>query len=335
MQPTTQNPQFNPATPSSKKSVIVISSHVVRGSIGNRAAVFALETLEHPVWAVPTIILPWHPGHGQANRMLIDDTSFMQLLEDLKSGPSGYAKGNSNWLDEVGAVLTGYMASAEQAKAVAEFISFIKSKNKNVIHICDPVMGDGDKLYIDQDTAQAIKEHLVPISDAITPNLFELGWLTGKKVTTVQEALIEAQKFKNKIVLTTSIAGMMRNQIGNLLVYGDNALFAEHRIVGGPTNGAGDLTAAVFTAHLLNTKDKEITLQRTTASVFEVIANSAKQGADELLLEANTHCLKRPMAMVQIRALGQSPTLPPNIRKAPKRNKNISQKNISSSDKKA
>ena len=45
-------------------AVIVISSHVMRGSVGNRAAVFALETLGYPVWAVPTIVMPWHPGHG-------------------------------------------------------------------------------------------------------------------------------------------------------------------------------------------------------------------------------------------------------------------------------
>lgn len=315
------NPQLNPNTPNNNKTapkaVIVISSHVVRGSIGNRAAVFALETLEHPVWAVPTVILPWHPGHGESNPITIDGNSFTQLLNDLKNGPSGKAE-NDNWLNEVGAVLTGYMANGEQAKAVAEFVAFIKSKNKDIIHVCDPVMGDHDKLYVSLETANAIKQHLIPISDAITPNLFELGWLTDKKLTSAQDALEQAKTYKDKIVLTTSIAGMMRNQIGNLLVEGNNALFAEHRIVGGPTNGAGDLTAAVFTAHLLNTKDKEMTLQRTTASVFEVIANSAKQGADELLLEANTHCLKRPMAMVQTRALGQSPTTQ-TIRKAPKR----------------
>lgn len=322
----------------SKKSVIVISSHVVRGSIGNRAAVFALETLEHPVWAVPTIILPWHPGHGSANRIPIDGNNFIQLLDDLKNGPPNGPSGSNNWLSEVGAVLTGYMANAEQAKAVAEFVNCIKSKNKNILHVCDPVMGDGDKLYVSEDTALAIKQHLVPIADAITPNLFELGWLTGAKITTVQEAQIEAKKLKNRIILTTSIPGMMRNQIGNLLVYSDgsnhSALFAEHRIVGGPTNGAGDLTSAIFTAHLLNTQDREFTLQRTTASVFEIIANSAKQGADELLLEANTHCIKRPMAMVQTRAIGQSPILTQNIRKAPKRNKDLIKKNISSTDNK-
>ena len=37
-----------------KGAVISISSHVVRGSVGNRAVVFALETLGYPVWALPT-----------------------------------------------------------------------------------------------------------------------------------------------------------------------------------------------------------------------------------------------------------------------------------------
>ena len=54
-----------------KGAIIVISSHVVRGTVGNRAAVFALETLGHPVWAVPTVILPWHPGHGPSRRIAI------------------------------------------------------------------------------------------------------------------------------------------------------------------------------------------------------------------------------------------------------------------------
>ena len=40
------------ATGEGPRAVIVISSHVARGSVGNRAAVFALETLGFPVWAV-------------------------------------------------------------------------------------------------------------------------------------------------------------------------------------------------------------------------------------------------------------------------------------------
>ena len=114
MQPS-QPPDTSPKDPgSTKKSVIVLSSHVARGSIGNRAAVFALETLGYPVWAVPTILLAWHPGHGKATRIIPPDEKFAALLDDLE---------NADWISEVGAVLTGFMASAEQTLCVAKFVS--------------------------------------------------------------------------------------------------------------------------------------------------------------------------------------------------------------------
>src|SRR5690606_9861359 len=102
------------SAPSDATTVIVISSHVVRGSVGNRAAVFALETLGFPVWAVPTVVLPWHPGHGvpgaPAGRIVPPAEEFSRLMQDLQRAP---------WLGEVGAVLTGYLGHPEQAAAVA------------------------------------------------------------------------------------------------------------------------------------------------------------------------------------------------------------------------
>ena len=81
---------------SDKGTVIVISSHVVRGTVGNRAAVFALETLGHPVWALPTVILPWHPGHGPSTRIQIPESEFDAVIDDLIRAP---------WVGEVKAVL--------------------------------------------------------------------------------------------------------------------------------------------------------------------------------------------------------------------------------------
>ncbi|TJU88461.1 MAG: pyridoxal kinase, partial [Mesorhizobium sp.] len=94
--------------PDAPRAVIVISSHVARGSVGNRAAVFALETLGFPVWAVPTVILPWHPGHGRATRIVPPLDQFKALMADLERAP---------WLGEVGAVLSGYLGEAGQAEA--------------------------------------------------------------------------------------------------------------------------------------------------------------------------------------------------------------------------
>ena len=53
-----------------KPPVIVLNSHVARGAVGGRAAVFALERLGYPVIAVPTVIHPIHPGHGRGTRIV-------------------------------------------------------------------------------------------------------------------------------------------------------------------------------------------------------------------------------------------------------------------------
>ena len=66
-----------------KAAVIAVSSHVVRGTVGNRAMVFALESLGHPVWSVPTVTLPWHPGHGPATRLVPGPEQFSAFIEDL------------------------------------------------------------------------------------------------------------------------------------------------------------------------------------------------------------------------------------------------------------
>ena len=47
--------------------------------------------------------------------------------------------------------------------------------------LVDPVLGDAGRLYVAQETAEAIRDRLIPLADIATPNLFELGWLTGAR----------------------------------------------------------------------------------------------------------------------------------------------------------
>ncbi len=54
--------------------IVAISSQVVRGAVGNRAVVFSLEAMGHPVLSLPTVILPWHPGHGPSTRVALPTT---------------------------------------------------------------------------------------------------------------------------------------------------------------------------------------------------------------------------------------------------------------------
>lgn len=276
------------------RAVIVISSHVARGSVGNRAAVFALETLGFPVWAVPTVILPWHPGHGRATRIVPDTEQFTALLGDLERAP---------WLGEVAAVLSGYLGDARQAAAVASLVGAVKAKNPKALYVCDPVMGDLGGLYVPQAIAEAMRDTLLPIADIATPNRYELAWMSGVQLDDIKSVVGAALVAGPSTMLVTSAPAMMAGGTGNLLLTGSEALLSEHRIIERPPNGLGDLTAAVFLARLLDGQPSGKALQSTTASVFEILARTAKRGADELTLETDAQSLSHPMAMVHLRHL--------------------------------
>ncbi len=279
---------------SSKSTVIVISSHVVRGSVGNRAVVFTLESLGFSVWAVPTVVLPWHPGHGPAGRIVPPADQFRLLMQDLLRAP---------WLGEVAAIVTGYFGAPEQVDAVAEFIKGVKEKHPDVLYLCDPVIGDEAGLYLPEATAQGIQKQLLPLADMATPNRFELSWFTGVALED-NKALMEAGlDLGPATMLITSAFSMMKGSIGNILLTPTIALMAEHRRVDGPTSGLGDLTSALFLARWLSGFPEEKALQSATASVFEILARTAKRGADELMLQADAASLATPMAMVQTRRL--------------------------------
>lgn len=279
---------------SDKGTVIVISSHVVRGTVGNRAAVFALETLGHPVWALPTVILPWHPGHGRATRVAISETDFDAIISDLIHAP---------WRGEVKAVLSGYLGSAAQARSVARLVESLRGENPDLLYMCDPVCGDERGLYVPEETAVAIRDSLIPLASIATPNRFELAWLAGAPLDNNNAIVEAALSLGPSRMLVTSSLPLMAGSTGNLYLSGRSALLAEHRLVENPPNGTGDLLAAIFLSRLMENLPEERALMMATASVFEIVARTAKRGADELTLEQDASSISTPMAMVHMRRL--------------------------------
>lgn len=275
-------------------AVIVISSHVVRGSVGNRAAVFALETLGYPVWALPTVVLPWHPGHGKATRLSFPEAGFDELIDDLIDAP---------WISEVGAVLTGYFGNAGQTRAVARLVAALKARNPDLLYLCDPVVGDMGGLYVSEETAKGIRDNLIPLASIATPNRYELSWMVGSSLENNTAIIDAALSLGPARMLVTTALPMMAGGVGNLLLSGRHALLSEHRLIDNPPNGLGDLLAAVFLARLLSGIPEERALQLATASVYEILARTMKRGSDELTLESDASSLMSPMALVQIRRI--------------------------------
>lgn len=294
--PMSARPSAPSAVPASRPAVVAISSQVARGGVGTRALSFALERLGHPVWLVPTIFLPWHTGHGPSTRIVPPPELFAAALEELAAMKA---------IGEVGAIVTGFLGSPAQAHAIARFVEAAKKANPAIRFVCDPVIGDVGGLYVAQATAEAVRDVLLPLADAATPNTWELGWLTGHSVATPAETVAAARALGPAQVLATSAPAMMRNALATILYGPDGALMAEHAALENAPSGTGDLIAALFTAALLSGAPAETVLARATAATFEVVARSVKAGADEMQFVANQDCLVRPMVNIAVRRLAE------------------------------
>ena len=149
--------------------ILAISSQVVRGHVGLAADVPALQSLGHEVWALPTVLLASRPGLGRLQRYELPQPDLAAMLEALE------ADGCWPTLD---AVFTGYFPSPGSVQVAAEAIARVKAANPRVLVCVDPILGDAGRLYVAQETAEAIRDRLIPLADIATPNLFELTWLT-------------------------------------------------------------------------------------------------------------------------------------------------------------
>lgn len=292
--------------PEPAKSILVISSHVMTGAVGVRAAGFALERQGHPVWEVPTIILPWHPGHGPSTRQDMDPARFAQSLEDIANHPEAA---------KLGAVMTGYIGSAAQIAPIRSLIEKLKTQNPDLLYLCDPVIGEEKGLYVEEAIAQGIKDQLLPIADIITPNRFEFDWLTGQKSDNNDALVKGCEQISVPVTLITSAFALMRQSIANLLVIREDlenghkgeAILCEHPSIPLPPSGTGDMFAALFLAQKLARLPDEQALKRASSAIFEVVARSSSQGYRDLEVARFGDRFVHPMAMVQLRRIATTP----------------------------
>jgi pyridoxine kinase len=276
-----------------KPAVIVVSSHVVRGAVGGRGSVFALERMGFPVWSVPTVMLPWHPGHGKASRLELNETDFGALIGDLNK---------AQWIGEVGAVLSGYLGSAEQIEMIAPLVNVLRLRGGGALYLCDPVIGDAGGLFRSEPLAIAIRDRLLPQADIATPNRFELEWLSGTSINDNSGVIAAAAKLGPKEVVVTS-AFAPPGEIGTLLLTPEGVHLATHRAFPDAPHGTGDLFAALYLGHRLDGVAPPVALERSVAAVLSLVELAAEQGAYDLPLAAGQDAFLAPPVGIAIRTV--------------------------------
>jgi pyridoxine kinase len=244
--------------------VLAISSHVVRGHVGLDATVPGLQALGHEVWALPTVTFASRPGLGRMARLDPAAADLAALLAALE------ADGCWAGLD---AVLTGYFPSANTVEVAADAVARIKSTNARVRVLVDPVLGDAGKLYVAPDTAAAIRDRLLPLADIATPNLFELGWLSGGAAA--RAGIIAAARRLGPATVVVTSALETVGGVTTLLVTPLDAVEHCARGLANMPNGAGDLFAGLLLGHLLIKPSLEAALSASLADLDTVLAASA------------------------------------------------------------
>ena len=155
-------------------TVLVISSQVIDGQVGIQAIAPGLRAFGLGCIGLPTTLLAAHPAAypqaGPPAGGALPATHITDFAEWLLSAGA---------FDGLAGVLTGYMPSVEHVEATAGVIDLLRAQKPDLPVCCDPICGDNDRLYLPQEVATALGEHLLPRASIATPNLFELGHLAG------------------------------------------------------------------------------------------------------------------------------------------------------------
>jgi pyridoxine kinase len=246
-------------------AVITISSHVAAGLVGNSAIVPALIALGIDPVAIPTVILSNHPGHGIPEGIDIPAEIVGGILSraaELILIPSPTV------------FLTGYFRHPAQIEVAAEFIASEKREGRCRYFLCDPVLGDEHTgLYVKPGIAEAIRDLLVPLADGITPNAFELGWLTNMRVCNSESARLAAGQLPGRDVVVTSVPEGER-LLTQAYLEGVPVTIARPLLSAVP-HGTGDLFAGILAAGIAKGIRPAAGIGFAVAAVEQVITRSA------------------------------------------------------------
>jgi pyridoxine kinase len=194
---------------------------------------------------------------------------------------------------------------------VLDAVRRVKAANPAAVYCCDPVMGDTERgFFVRPGIPEFMRDQVVPAADVVTPNHFELDYLTGReeRTTTLGEVLGAVDDLRSVgpgTVLVTSLVhdGLPEDTIEMLAVDGSGAWVVSTPLLPISVNGAGDLTAALFLAHLLETGSAATALARTASSVWSVLEETARSGQREIQIVAAQEAIARPSMQFEAVAL--------------------------------
>ena len=282
-------------------NILSIQSHVAYGHVGNSAATFAMQRLGVEVWPVHTVQFSNHTGYGDWKGRVFDGPAVEEVVAGIADrGVLGSCDG----------ILSGYMGSSDIGNAVLGAARAVRAANPDAMWCCDPVIGDvGRGIFVRPGIPEFMRDIAVPAADIVTPNHFELEYLTGTKIhdiAALKGGLAKLHGMGPRVVLATSV--MLEDTPADCIDMVASTAQGQWRLrsprLDLNVNGTGDMVGALFFVHLLREGDAALALERAAAAVHGVLSDTARMGSREIRLVAAQDELVAPTRSFRAEALG-------------------------------
>jgi pyridoxine kinase len=277
---------------------LILSSFVAASRIGGAAQQYVLAAHRIDPVLAPTAMFGRTPARGGRGEVTSPEV-FRRMLGDIEADAL---------FGMVDLIITGHFSDPEQVEIAAGVIERVRDADRagaagsRPLVLVDPILGDAPKgLYVKYEVAEQVESRLIGLADWITPNLWELGFLADQKIATAAEARRAARSL-GKPALITSVPGG-QDEIGLLLVDGEEAVLFAHRRHESAPNGTGDLVAASFGAGLIQGLTPSAAAKRAAQAAAEAVAAARTWKATELPIVALADRIVNPTAEVRIERL--------------------------------
>jgi pyridoxine kinase len=261
-------------------NVLSIQSHVAYGHVGNASAVFPMQRLGVEVWPIHTVQFSNHTGYGSWKGRVFDGPAIEELVEGIAE---------RGVLERCDGVLSGYMGSADIGTAILGAVARVRALNPDALYCCDPVIGDvGRGVFVRPGIPEFMRDQALPAADIITPNQFELDYLSGlttDSLSSVKRGISTMHELGPKAVLVTSVVTGETPEDAVDLIAGEGGRFWRVRTpkLSLSVNGAGDAIAALFFVHYARSRSAPTALAEASASVYGLLKRTEEAGAREIL----------------------------------------------------
>ncbi|XP_063901238.1 pyridoxal kinase-like [Zophobas morio] len=288
----------------SYKRILSIQSYVVYGYVGNKCATFPLQLLGYEVDAINSVQFSNHTGYNYYSGSTLDGKQCKDLFTGLKN----------NGLLCHSHILTGYMASESILKSVTYIIMALKTKNSAIVYVCDPVLGDNDRLYVSETLVHLYRSELLPLADIITPNQFEAEILSGVKIVDDRSAKCAMEDLLRRGPLTVVITSCIfpdDDKHLHIFCMNRNNFYFKQTVrkveVSGTYTGTGDLFSALFLAWIdKENYNFEVACKKALATLQHIILDT-KRYIEENKFSASNEAALRELRLIQNKEVIENP----------------------------